>query len=439
MSSRDGQHSIPPRRSTGDYRAVITEATDRQPSVITISHYSGEDDPPWQHDDDSAVAIAAARERGGDAREGLPDITVPLLEPGSPTSLSTPQSSDKSLQWAFNLSWVVNILLFAVKLWAYLASNSKAVLASLADSLVDLVSQAVIAIADHRSKQADPRFPVGKARMEAVGVVLCACLMALSSFEVIRSSAESLYAGLKGARPELHLGVLMFVILGIATAAKLALYFYCVRLADRSDSMLALAEDHINDVMSNMGAVITAFPASYWKVGGWWVDPAGAIIISIYIMYRWAEMCKQQIDKLVGLAAPAEFVHDLEELSNMHHEKAFLDVIRAYHFGARYIVEVEIVMPADMTVAESHDISLNLQHKIEALEDVERCFVHVDYQTRDEPEHKVERGLSAKAKVNSSSGGSSRGNSSPQGNSPVANSPHTSDSTHSQVPHSNSK
>ncbi len=35
--------------------------------------------------------------------------------------------------------------------------------------------------------------------------------------------------------------------------------------------------------------------------------------------------------------------------------------------------------------------------QVEALEDVERCFVHVDYQTRDEPEHKVERGLSAKA------------------------------------------
>lgn len=35
--------------------------------------------------------------------------------------------------------------------------------------------------------------------------------------------------------------------------------------------------------------------------------------------------------------------------------------------------------------------------QIEALDDVERCFVHVDYQTRDEPEHKVERGLSLKA------------------------------------------
>ncbi len=38
---------------------------------------------------------------------------------------------------------------------------------------------------------------------------------------------------------------------------------------------------------------------------------------------------------------------------------------------------------------------------MEALEDVERCFVHVDYQTRDEPEHKVERGLSAKAAAES--------------------------------------
>ena len=31
--------------------------------------------------------------------------------------------------------------------------------------------------------------------------------------------------------------------------------------------------------------------------------------------------------------------------------------------------------------------------QIEALEDVERAFVHVDYRARDTPEHKVERGL----------------------------------------------
>lgn len=40
-------------------------------------------------------------------------------------------------------------------------------------------------------------------------------------------------------------------------------------------------------------------------------------------------------------------------------------------------VEMEIVLPGEMTVMESHDIALDLQHKIESLADVERAFVHV--------------------------------------------------------------
>lgn len=56
-------------------------------------------------------------------------------------------------------------------------------------------------------------------------------------------------------------------------------------------------------------------------------------------------------------------------------------------------VELEIVLPGSMTVAESHDLALALQHKIELLDDVERAFVHVDHQLRDGLEHKVEREL----------------------------------------------
>jgi divalent metal cation (Fe/Co/Zn/Cd) transporter len=38
---------------------------------------------------------------------------------------------------------------------------------------------------------------------------------------------------------------------------------------------------------------------------------------------------------------------------------------------------MEIVLPGGMTVRESHDLALALQHKIEMLDDVERAFVHV--------------------------------------------------------------
>lgn len=56
-------------------------------------------------------------------------------------------------------------------------------------------------------------------------------------------------------------------------------------------------------------------------------------------------------------------------------------------------VEMEIVLPGSMTVIDSHDIALALQHKIEAMVDVERAFVHVDHQERDGLEHKVNKTL----------------------------------------------
>lgn len=43
-----------------------------------------------------------------------------------------------------NVSWVVNILLLVAKGYAWWISGSKAVLASLVDSLVDLVRQALL-------------------------------------------------------------------------------------------------------------------------------------------------------------------------------------------------------------------------------------------------------------------------------------------------------
>jgi len=47
-----------------------------------------------------------------------------------------------------------------------------------------------------------------------------------------------------------------------------------------------------------------------------------------------------QVDKIVGKGAPTEFIEQLEDMVNTHHEKVEVDVIRAYHFGARFIVEV---------------------------------------------------------------------------------------------------
>lgn len=52
---------------------------------------------------------------------------------------------------------------------------------------------------------------------------------------------------------------------------------------------------------------------------------------------------------------------------------------------------MEVVLPPHFTLVQVHDISLELQRKLEHLDEVERAFVHVDYEKREEPEHKTDR------------------------------------------------
>ena len=84
---------------------------------------------------------------------------------------------------AVNASWLVNWFLLAAKLFAVITSSSKAVTAALADSAVDLVSQAVLALADRYMAKHSPDYPVGRSRLEALSVIACAFIMSMASIE----------------------------------------------------------------------------------------------------------------------------------------------------------------------------------------------------------------------------------------------------------------
>lgn len=70
-----------------------------------------------------------------------------------------------------------------------------------------------------------------------------------------------------------------------------------------------------------------------------------------------------------------------------------LDTVRAYHSGPRIIVEVDVVMAPLETLRAAHDVAEALQVKLESLPDVERAYVHVDYETSHKPEHGLKKVL----------------------------------------------
>ena len=45
------------------------------------------------------------------------------------------------------------------------------------------------------------------------------------------------------------------------------------------------------------------------------------------------------------------------------------------------------MLPPDMPLCEAHDIGESLQEKVESLNEVERAFVQLDYESTHKPEH----------------------------------------------------
>ena len=116
-------------------------------------------------------------------------------------------------------------------------------------------------------------------------------------------------------------------------------------------------------------------------------DPTAACLLAIYIFHYWIRCGRQQIDLIVGRAAEPSFLEMVRDLAETHDPTMTLDTVRAYHYGPRFLVELDVVMEEVTPLRESHDVGVLLQHKVEALHSVERCFVHMDYKRRFADDH----------------------------------------------------
>ncbi|RMY80979.1 hypothetical protein D0864_08454 [Hortaea werneckii] len=124
----------------------------------------------------------------------------------------------------------------------------------------------------------------------------------------------------------------------------------------------------------------------------WWVDPAGAMVIAIVIMVTWIGTVRSEFLELCGVGAAPSVVQEIIFITIRHSPLILkVDTAHAYHWGEDLFVEVDIVMDPKRSLREVHDISQELQDKLETIEGVARAFVHVVYETAHAPEHRKTR------------------------------------------------
>ncbi|KAF2484693.1 hypothetical protein BDY17DRAFT_296146 [Neohortaea acidophila] len=311
--------------------------------------------------------------KASDEEQPLPPMLEPEEEAGS-------QSRIVSIAIYVNL--VANTVLLILKIIVVIMSSSVSVLASLVDAALDFLSTAIVWTTTRLISRNDQySYPIGRRRLEPIGVLVFSIIMICAFFQVAQEGVNKLRGD---DHTPVRLTIAAIAIMAATVVIKGLCWLWC-RLIKNS-SVQALAQDAMTDVVFNIFSII--FPLVGFYANLWWLDPLGGILLSFYVMINWGRTSATHIKNLTGAAASADERNILLYLT-MRFAKSIKKIqgLQAYHSGDKLNVEVDIVLDEHTNLRDSHDLGESLQYVLESVPNVDRAFVHMDYLDYNLPSH----------------------------------------------------
>lgn len=306
---------------------------------------------------------------------------IPAFEPDEESD-----SQSRIVTVAIYLNLVANTVLLALKIVVTVLTSSVSVLASLVDAALDFLSTAIVwtttRLISHNDMYA---YPVGRRRLEPIGVLVFSIIMVTSFVQV---AIEGLNHLTSQDHTIVQLTYAAIAIMSATVIIKFGCWLWC-RLIPNS-SVQALAQDAMTDVVFNIFSII--FPLLGYYLSIWWLDPLGGILLSFYVILGWSSTSLSHIRNLTGAAASADERNVLLYLT-MRFAKTIKQIqgLQAYHSGDKLNVEVDIVLDEHMSLRDSHDLGESLQYVLESVPTVDRAFVHQDYASWNLPSHMTQQ------------------------------------------------
>ena len=335
----------------------------------------------------------------------IPEENTPLLASGEEQNDrevddENSGSGRRTVAIAIYVNLAANTILLFGKIAVALLTNSLSVLASLVDAALDFLSTAIVWVTMSLiARQDQYAYPIGRRRLEPLGVVVFSVIMVTSFFQV---SLECFRRLIGNDESIVELTIPAIIIMASTVLVKFACWLYCRMI--KNSSVQALAQDAMTDVVFNVFSII--FPLGiplfhphsstgtkviiivgfYFKV--WWLDALGGLLLSLYVIIGWSKTSSEHIRNLSGCVASADERSVLLYLT-MRFAKTIKQIqgLQAYHVGDSLNVEVDVVLDESISLRDSHDLGESLQYVLESVPTVDRAFVHLDYASWNLPSH----------------------------------------------------
>jgi ferrous-iron efflux pump FieF len=247
----------------------------------------------------------------------------------------------------------VSLFLVAIKTFAYFSSHSVAMLASLADSALDLFTSSLNLIAIRQAltpADAEHRFGHGKAEPLA-GLAQGAFITASALFLVIQAVNRII------APEPIDHSLEALVVMCIAITCAIGLILYERRVVAKTGSVAVEADQthYLGDLVTNIGVVVALLLSS---VLGWTLaDPLIAIAVAGIMLIAAIGVGRTSFNQLMDRELPDEERARICRIAQSHRAVKNVHDLKTRMAGLSTFIQLHLALDPQMKLVDAHAVS----------------------------------------------------------------------------------
>jgi len=278
---------------------------------------------------------------------------------------------------AMNLALGSNIVLAILKTSIGILGHSQALLADGINSTSDVVYNIVVSIFVRRAhKPADEDHPYGHTQLESVGALVIGAFIITTALTIFWRAVNSLFDYFTSSASPAEISPITLYVALFTVALKIFLSIYTKKVGQRTKnpSIIALAQDHRNDIFSASAVVIGVILG---RMGILWMDAFAGALVAVFIARTGFSILRQSTDDLMdtvpGKALRQQIEQVLVEVPGIQE----IDSMQAHRFGQYLVINLAIFVDGNLSVDQGDAIADEVERKIiESVDYVRAVHVH---------------------------------------------------------------
>jgi len=278
-------------------------------------------------------------------------------------------------------SVTVAVALVGLKAFAYLASNSVAMLASLADSALDLFTSALNLFAIHTAlSPADDEHRFGHGKAEPLAGLAQGAFITASALFLLVEGVQRLLAP-----APLDNSVPALLVMAVSIAAAIGLILYQRHVVAKTASLAVEADKthYFGDLVTNVGVILAIGLSSYL---GWTLaDPLIGMAVAIVMLVSAWRVADVALDQLMDRELPDEDRASIVRIAQAHDAVRGVHDLKTRMAGRSIFIQLHLVLDNAMALGEAHDISDAVEAAIANAYPGAEVIIHQDPDNLAEP------------------------------------------------------